>query len=493
MQTDAATDQVAQRIEHRDRLKGAGFSPYGNRFQRSHLIQELLLKYNTLEGEDAGTEVVSIAGRLMAFRGHGKAAFADLVDVSGKIQIHFKSDILGEKYECVEWLDLGDIIGVRGIIFRTKRGELTVKVKSFETLGKCLIPLPEKWHGLRDVEIRYRQRYLDLFVNPEIRELFVLRSRMISEIRKFLDSRGFLEVETPVMAPIAGGATARPFVTHHNALDIDLYLRIATELYLKRLIVGGLEKVYEIGRIFRNEGISTRHNPEFTMMELYQAYGDYNDMMELTESLISHLVEELLNTYEVHYGDKIINFKPPFARLGFAELLLRYGKINLSDLQSLDNARKTAERLGISFAPGDDQSHLMEKIFEAVVEPFLEQPTFIIDYPVELSPLAKRKDDDPSMVYRFELFIANSEIANAFSELNDPEDQRKRFLEQMEKREKGNVEAHQMDEDYITALEYGMPPTGGLGIGIDRLTMLLTNRESIRDVILFPLLKPRLE
>lgn len=485
-----ATDQIEQRKKNCEMLKNAGFDPYGSRFQLTHSIKALLEKYNALQIDDVSDELVTVSGRLMAIRGHGKAAFADLVDLSGKIQIHFKADLLGENYRVLEWLDLGDLIGISGTMFRTKRGELTIKVESCTPLSKCLHPLPEKWHGLKDVEIRYRQRYLDLFVNPEVRELFVLRSRIISEIRRFLDARNFLEVETPVMATIAGGAAARPFVTHHNALDIDLYLRIATELYLKRLIVGGMERVYEIGRIFRNEGISTRHNPEFTMMELYQAYADYNDMIELTESLIGHLAGTLLGSYEVSYGEKVLNLKPPFNRLSFASGLFKYGNISISEIRTIEGARNTATRLNIPFAPNDDPSHLMEKIFEAVVEPHLEQPTFIIDYPIELSPLAKRKTDDPSMTYRFELFIAHSEIANAFSELNDPLDQRSRFIEQQTKREKGDLEAHEMDEDYVTALEYGMPPTGGLGIGIDRLVMLLTNSQSIRDVILFPLLKP---
>lgn len=484
------TDQVKQRVEHLQSLKENNFKPYGERFICSHTIKDVLVKYQDLQG-DKSTETVILAGRLMALRGHGKAAFADLVDLSGKIQLHFKSDLLGEKYRIMEWMDLGDAVGVSGIVFRTKRGELTVEVQSFTPLTKCLHPLPEKWHGLKDVEVRYRQRYLDLFVNPEVRNIFVLRSRMISEIRRFLDERNFLEVETPVMASIAGGAAARPFITHHNTLDIDLYLRIATELYLKRLIVGGMERVYEIGRIFRNEGISTRHNPEFTMMELYQAYADYNDMMELTESLIGHLAVTLQGRYEVPFGEKQLNLKPPFTRLGFAEGLERYGNIKLTDIRTIEGAKKAAQNLNILVAPSDDSSHIMEKIFEVVVEPNLEQPTFIVDYPIELSPLAKRKDDDPSMAYRFELFIANSEIANAFSELNDPEDQRSRFLEQDAKRQKGDAEAHEMDEDYVTALEYGMPPTGGLGIGIDRLAMLLTNSQSIRDVILFPLLKPK--
>ena len=485
-----ATDQIEQREKNREMLRNAGLDPYGSRFQLTHSINALLEKYNTLQADDVSDEPVTVSGRLMAIRGHGKDAFADLVDLSGKIQIHFKADLLGDNYRILEWLDLGDLIGISGTMFRTKRGELTIKVGSCIPLGKCLHPLPEKWHGLKDVEIRYRQRYLDLFVNPEIRKVFVLRSRMISEIRRFLDSRDFLEVETPVMATIAGGAAARPFITHHNALDIDLYLRIATELYLKRLIVGGMERVYEIGRIFRNEGISTRHNPEFTMMELYQAYADYNDMMELTESLIGHLAIMLLGTYEAPYGDKVLNLKPAFKRLSFASGLMQYGNIQLSEIRTIEGARNTATRLNVPFAPNDDPAHLMEKIFEVVVEPHLEQPTFIIDYPIELSPLAKRKTDDPNMTYRFELFIAHSEIANAFSELNDPLDQRSRFVEQQAKRDKGDTEAHEMDEDYVTALEYGMPPTGGLGIGIDRLVMLLTNSQSIRDVILFPLLKP---
>lgn len=468
-------------------LQEKGVKLYGGKYIRTHPAIQLIKNYPVLEGQN-----VKVAGRIMAIRGHGKASFANLQDSSGKIQIYLRlKDVGPESYQIFNRLDIGDIIGVEGNLFKTRRGEVTVAVEKFTLLAKSLRPLPEKWHGLKDVELRYRQRYLDLLVNPPVREVFVLRSKIIQTMRKFLEQRGFLEVETPMMHLIPGGANARPFTTHHNALDLNLYLRIAPELYLKRLIIGGLEKIYEINRNFRNEGISTKHNPEFTMLELYQAYADYYDMLKLTEELIYAVAQEVLGTSDIVYEDVALNLAPPYKRISMLEAVKQYTGIDFSGLDEPYEARATAKALNITVEKDDSWGVILNKVFEEKVEANLIQPTFVLDYPIEISPLAQKKEDDPRLTYRFELFISGREIANAFSELNDPLEQRIRFLKQVEKRQAGDEEAHMMDEEFVTALEYGMPPTGGLGIGIDRLVMIMTNSASIRDVILFPLLRPR--
>lgn len=485
-------EQKLQRKENLKKLIELGQNPYGSKFITTDSIEQIIAKFSSIEQDKEGPSV-TIAGRLMALRGHGKATFGNLADKTGQIQIYLKEDVLGkDNYDILNLTDLGDILGITGNIFKTRRGELTIFAKCFKILSKCLHPLPEKWHGLRDIEVRYRRRYLDLMTNEEIRKTFILRSKAISAIRALLDSKGFMEVETPVMSSLAGGAAARPFTTHHNTLDINLYLRIATELYLKRCIVGGLEKVYEIGKAFRNEGVSTKHNPEFTMLELYEAYGDYETMMNITEEIIGAVGEKVFNAFEVPYKDGVmINLKPPYKRATFAQLLKEHGDIELKSLKNKDTALQTAKGLNIDIEKNASTAHIMDKIFEVVVEPHLIQPTFVMDYPIELSPLAKKKDDNPDLTYRFELFINHNEIANAFSELNDPGDQLERFKEQVKLKDAGAEETHPLDEDFVLALEYGMPPTGGLGIGIDRLMMLFTNSPSIRDVILFPLMKPQ--
>ncbi|MHB1044173.1 MAG: lysine--tRNA ligase [Eubacteriales bacterium] len=470
-------------------LRDAGNEPYGGRFERTHAARDIVERFSELEGQ-----AVTIAGRVISKRGMGKASFAHIQDGSGRVQIYVRSNDIGaENYELFGKLDIGDIIGVHGTIFKTRTGEVTVSAVKFEILAKSLRPLPEKWHGLRDVELRYRQRYVDLIVNPEVKEVFEARSKIVRAFRNYLDRRGFLEVETPMMQPVAGGAAARPFITHHNALGMDLFLRIAPELYLKRLLVGGFEKVYEINRNFRNEGISTRHNPEFTMLELYQAYADYRDMMDLTEEIIASVAREVLGTTTVSYQGSEIELKPPWARVPMLEAVRSFSGLDFTAIKTADAAKRAVRESipELKIEPGDSWGAILNKVFEEVVEPNLIQPTFIIDYPVEISPLAKRKAEDGELTYRFELFIYGREVANAFSELNDPIDQKGRFLKQVEKRRAGDEEAHMMDEDYISALEYGMPPAGGLGIGIDRLVMLLTDSPSIRDVILFPLMKPR--
>jgi lysyl-tRNA synthetase class 2 len=442
---------------------------------------------------------VSLAGRVIAMRHHGKTCFAVLRDQSGQIQLYARADVLGPAYAAFVDLDVGDFIGVTGDLFRTRTNELTVAVKQFEFLTKALRPLPEKWHGLKDVETRYRRRYVDLIVNPQVREAFVLKSRLIAAMRAFFDARGFLEVETPMMQPIPGGAAAKPFVTHHNALDMPLYLRIAPELYLKRLVVGGLDRVYEINRNFRNEGVSTQHNPEFTMLEFYQAYTDYLDLMQLTEELFVYLGQTLLGRDELEYQGETIRLAPPWRRLPFFEALSEALATPVSpetDARALGEAaarrggfatdRRTQGVLG----GGEGVVPLWKEIFDTLVEPTLVQPTFVVDFPIELSPLSKQKAGEPRLVDRFELYISRREIANAYSELNDPIDQRRRFEEQAAERERGDEEAHWMDEDFVRALEYGLPPTAGEGIGIDRLAMLFTDAASIRDVILFPHLRP---
>jgi len=486
---DELNEQIQNRIKKLRELQQNKYNPYEKvKYDPTHYSTDIKENFDQFEGK-----FVCVAGRMLSKRGHGKASFVDILDTKGKIQIYIKIDEVGEeKYqEFKEYYDIGDIIGVKGEVFKTHKGEVSIKAKEIEMLTKCLRPLPEKWHGLRDVDTRYRKRYLDLIVNPQVRDTFIKRSLIIRSIRKFLDDRGFLEVETPVLSPIAGGAAARPFITHHNALDIDLYLRIATELHLKRLIVGGFDKVYELGRVFRNEGISIKHNPEFTTIEIYQAYADYKDMMDLTEELITTVAQEVLGTLKITYQGQEIDLTPPWQRLTMVEAIKKYVGVDFENVSSLDEARKIAKDLGIEVEENWQVGHIINEVFEKKVEDFLIQPTFIMDYPVEVSPLAKRKKDNPQFTERFELFITCREIANAFSELNDPFDQKERFLEQLKERQRGNQEAHMMDEDFIEALEYGMPPTGGLGIGIDRLVMLLTDSYSIRDVLLFPTMRPK--
>ncbi|MBI4115002.1 MAG: lysine--tRNA ligase [Candidatus Omnitrophica bacterium] len=470
------SELVRERKTKRESYLKQGIRPYGERYLPIEPIQSILNGFQ--EGKR-----IRIAGRVMARRSHGKSTFCDLKDENARIQIYAKEDVLGpEGYERFSQLDLGDIVGIEGSLFTSKMGEKTVKIEKCVLLSKIIQVLPEKWHGLRDVEIRYRHRYVDLIVNDEVRKTFQLRSEIIREIRNFLDGRGFLEVETPIMQPIPGGARARPFVTRHEALDTDLYLRVAPELYLKRLLVGGFEKVYEVNRNFRNEGISIRHNPEFTMLELYQAYADYNDMMALTEELISGLAKKIHGKEEIEYGEKPLSFKRPWKRISFYKTLQE--KTNV-DWQKAD-IKKEAKKIGVEFKPNDEPIDVLNAVFESVVEPDLWNPTFVVDYPAEFTPLAKPKDDDPDLAYRFELYIGKIEIANAFSELNDPIVQREKLEKQVEIIG-GNKK---LDEDFVMALEYAMPPAGGLGIGIDRLIMILTNRPSIREVILFPQLRP---
>ena len=466
------------RIEKINKLKDKGVEPYGASYNQATPLNEVIDGYS----EEEEGKKVRCTGRIVTMRPHGKAAFLHIKDWTGKLQVYIKLDKVGEeKYDIFRLLDLGDIIGVEGEVFKTRTGEITVFADDFTVLSKALLPPPEKWHGLKDVEIRYRQRYLDLSSNDNVMELFLKRSNIIKSIRSFLDDRKFVEVETPMMQPIPGGAVAKPFITHHNVLDMDLYLRIAPELYLKRLLVGGMERVYEINRNFRNEGISTRHNPEFTMMELYQAYSDYDGMMELTESLITILVRELYDEFEIPYGDRKLNMSPPWQRSTFSELLVKHASVDLNDENGL---REKGKGLGLN-VEGAHKDIIAEDIFKQLVEKELWNPTFVLDYPVTLCPLTKSCDNDPDLAQRFELYIATMEIANSYSELNEPIEQSKRFHDQtVDIDEEGKI-----DEDFLKALKYGMPPAGGLGIGIDRLIMILTNSLSIRDVILFPLLR----
>jgi lysyl-tRNA synthetase class 2 len=485
---DELEEQQQQRLLKVHRLRQHGIEPYPHRFRRSHTAAEALEAFQRLQGDP-----VTVAGRLRSIRIMGKASFAHIADGSGRIQLHFRHDLLGdERYEFVRrYLDLGDIVGATGPLFRTKTGEVTVEVRDFAMLAKAINPPPEKWHGLTDIEKRYRQRYVDLMVNENSRRVFLTRTQLVRAIRSFLDAEGFMEVETPILQPIYGGAVARPFVTHHHALDQQLYLRIADELYLKRLIVGGFEKVYEIGKDFRNEGISTQHNPEFTMLELYQAYADYNDIMDLVERLISTVSQQVMGTLRVTYQGRELNFTPPWPRVTLRELVERYSGIDYTRYPDADSLREAALKAGAEVPPGAHRGKIVDALMKRFVEDHLSGPIFVVDYPVELSPLAKRKPEDPTHVERFETYMAGMEICNAFTELNDPLDQYERFLQQLEFRKAGDVEAHEMDEDFINALMYGMPPTGGLGIGIDRLTMVLTDQPSIRDVILFPHMRPR--
>ena len=494
MSHEETNEQFQVRKEKLDLLRSKGLDPFGKRFERSHLVTDIVEKYGEFENEDLeGKDIaVTIAGRIMTKRGKGKAGFAHIQDLSGQIQIYVRQDAIGpEQYEVFKIADLGDIVGITGHVFRTKVGELSVKAEKFELLSKALRPLPDKFHGLKDVEQRYRQRYLDLIMNNESKQTFIARSKIIRSMRNYLDSHGYLEVETPMLHSIPGGAAARPFITHHNALDTELYIRIAIELHLKRLIVGGLEKVYEIGRVFRNEGVSTRHNPEFTMIELYEAYADYKDIMALTENLVAHIAQEILGTTKIPYGEYEVDLTPQWKRLHMVDAIKEYTGADFWKEMSIEEARVLAKEHGIEIKEHMDFGHIVNEFFEQRVEEKLIQPTFIYGHPVEISPLAKKNAEDPRFTDRFELFIVAREHANAFTELNDPIDQRERFEAQLKEREHGNDEAHLMDEDFIEALEYGLPPTGGLGIGIDRLVMLLTNSPSIRDVLLFPLMRQR--
>ncbi len=484
---------VRQRYEKLEALRKRGIDPFGQRFPLTHWAQPLRDQLGSAKEEEelAAIGPVSVAGRIVAIRHHGRSCFAHLMDQTGRVQIYARADRLGEGYALFTELDVGDFIGVTGEVFRTRTGELTVAVGDFQFLTKSLRPLPEKWHGLKDVETRYRQRYVDLVVNEDVRGLFAMRSRLIKGIREFLDARGFLEVETPMMQPIPGGAIARPFKTHHNTLGIDLYLRIAPELYLKRLVVGGFERVYEINRNFRNEGVSTQHNPEFTMLEFYQAYADYQDLMTLTEELFGQLARSLRGTLTLTWGPHSIDLGPPWRRLGFFEGLSQaLGLSVTADTDAAALRRAAAAARGVGLEGIDATWKIWKEVFESLVEPTLVQPTFVVDFPIELSPLAKKKRDDPRLVDRFELFIGQREMANAYSELNDPVDQLARFREQAQLLARGDEEAHWLDEDYVRALEYGMPPAAGEGIGIDRLVMLFGDQPSIREVILFPHLRP---
>ena len=492
----------------RDKLKqieALGQESYPRKFASTHTISEILDKYSATAGEELERERVNVrvAGRLMSIRGQGKAGFAHLQQSGKRLQIYVKLDFVGDQgFQLYKLLDLGDFVGVRGYLFRTRTNELSVHVEEITFLAKDLLPLPEKYHGLSDVELRYRQRYVDLNMNPEVRDVFVARSKVVKAIRSFLDARGYIEVETPMMQPLAGGATARPFTTHHNTLDIDLYLRIAPELYLKRLVVGGLDRVYEINRNFRNEGISTQHNPEFTMLEFYQAYSDYHDVMALTEEMLAHVAREVNGNAVVSYQGREIDFGN-WQRLSMREAIIKHWPADsgpapqMSDFADAASVGKLVERLNAThtphmpYDPAEPAGKTIASMFEAVAEEHLWQPTILYDFPVAISPLSKNKKDEPEWVERFEIFVGGLEIGNAFSELNDPEEQRRRFEQQLSERERGDEEAHAMDEDYIRALSYGMPPTAGEGIGIDRLTMLLTDSKSIRDVILFPLLRPQ--
>ncbi len=487
-------DQLQVRRQKMEEIRNGGLDPFGARFERTHLSNELTEAYSELSKEelDETPHVAKIAGRIMTKRGKGKAGFAHIQDLGGQIQIYVRQDAIGEDaYKLFTMADLGDIIGIEGTVFKTKVGELSIKVTEFTFLSKALRPLPEKYHGLQDIEQRYRQRYLDLISTEGSKETFILRSRIIQSMRRYLDGQGFLEVETPMLHSIAGGASARPFITHHNTLDMTLYMRIAIELHLKRLIVGGLEKVYEIGRVFRNEGISTRHNPEFTMIELYEAYADYNDIMALTENMIAHIAEEVLGTTKVQYGEDIIDVSPGWKRLHMADAVKEYTGVDFWTEMTKEEAHALAKEHGIDVQPTMEVGHVLNEFFEQKVEEQLVQPTFVYGHPVEISPLAKKNPEDGRFTDRFELFIVRREHANAFTELNDPIDQRQRFEAQLVEKEQGNDEAHEMDDDFIEALEYGLPPTGGLGIGIDRLVMLLTNAQSIRDVLLFPQMRSK--
>jgi lysyl-tRNA synthetase class 2 len=483
---------IAQRAAKADALRAAGHHPYANDFKVTHLAADLHAQHadDDIETLDAAAHAVAYAGRVMAVRSFGRVVFLAIDDRSGRLQSTlFKKAVDPESWGMLDHLDVGDIVGVQGTVMRTRKGELSVKVQTLRILTKSMRPLPEKWAGLTDVSVRYRQRYVDLIANPQVREVFKTRTRIISYLRRFFDERDFLEVETPILQPLYGGAAAKPFKTHHNALDMQLYMRIAPELNLKRLVVGGLHRVYELNRCFRNEGVSTRHNPEFTMLEFYQAFATYEDLMDLTEEMLRGLCIELTGGTTIEYGEHTIDFGPAFRRLSVRDGLVEIG-VPTDKLDDRATLLEHAERLGVKKAESLGLGYLQLEVFEAALEETFIQPTFVTDYPLEVSPLSRKKDADPTLVDRFELFMVGREHMNAFSELNDPVDQKARFEAQVAQRDAGNDEAHPMDEDYVRALEYGLPPTAGQGIGIDRLVMLFTNSPSIRDVIFFPLMRP---
>lgn len=477
-------EQMQVRLDKMHKIEEHGWLPFGHKFEWSHHAADIAEQFEELSANET---IVRLAGRVMAIRGHGKTCFMDLMDKSGRIQLYVRKDAIGEEnYALIKMMDIGDIVGVSGTVFRTHMGELSIKAVSLEMLSKSLRPLPEKWHGLKDIEMRYRQRYVDLIVNPEVRDTFVKRSQIIKSVREILDNRDFLEVETPIMHSIAGGAAARPFITYHNALDMQLYMRIAPELYLKRLIVGGMERVYELGRVFRNEGIDIKHNPEFTIVEIYQAFADYKDMMELTETIVSQTAQKVLGTMKITYEGQEIDLTPPWNRMTMIEAVAKYTGQDFTGVTDIEEARKMAAAINVPVEKTYGIGKIINACFEEHVEDKLIQPTFITGHPKEISPLAKSSVENPEITDRFEGFIYAREICNGFTELNDPIDQRERFVKQVEERKAGDDEAHMMDEDFVNALEYGLPPTGGLGIGIDRLVMFLTDSTSIRDVLFFP-------
>ena len=481
-------EQVQNRIEKTHKIEEHGWLPFGRRFLWTHHAADVNEQFDELAEKE--TEV-KMAGRLMAIRGHGKTCFMDMQDRTGRLQVYVRKDVLGEEnYALIKLLDLGDTVGVTGTIFRTHMGEISIKATAVEMLSKALRPLPEKWHGLKDVELRYRQRYVDLIVNPEVRDTFVKRSQIIKSVREVLDSHNFLEVETPILNTIAGGAAARPFISYHNALDMRVYMRIAPELYLKRLIVGGMDRVYELGRVFRNEGIDNRHNPEFTSVEIYQAFADYRDMMDLTEEVVVKTAEKVLGTTKITYEGTEIELASPWKRMSMIEAVKEYAGKDFTNVTDLEEARAIAKELNVAIEPIFGIGKIINACFEEYVEDKLIQPTFITGHPKEISPLAKSNPDNPEITDRFEAYIYGREICNGFTELNDPIDQKERFMKQAQERANGDEEANMMDEDFVNALEYGLPPTGGLGIGIDRLVMFLTNSSSIRDVLFFPTMKP---
>lgn len=481
-------EQMQNRIDKMHRIEEAGWKPFGRRFPWTHRSADVNEQFEALAESEAE---VKLAGRVMAIRGHGKTCFMDMQDKTGRMQLYVRKDVLGEEnYALVKMMDIGDTIGVTGSVFRTHMGEVSVKVHAMEMLSKSLRPLPEKWHGLKDIETRYRQRYVDLIVNPEVRDTFVKRSQIIRSVREVLDSHGFLEVETPILNTIAGGAAARPFISYHNALDMQVYMRIAPELYLKRLIVGGMDRVYELGRVFRNEGIDNRHNPEFTSVEIYQAFADYRDMMDLTEEVVVKTAMNVLGTTKITYEGTEIELASPWKRISMIDAVKEYAGKDFTNVTDIEEARALAKELKVAVEPTFGIGKIINACFEEYVEDKLIQPTFITGHPKEISPLAKSNPDNPEITDRFEAYIYGREICNGFTELNDPIDQRERFLKQVEERANGDEEANMMDEDFVNALEYGLPPTGGLGIGIDRLVMFLTDSSTIRDVLFFPTMKP---
>ena len=481
-------EQMQVRIDKMHKIEEHGWKPFGHRFLFTHRAADIAAQFDELSEKE--TEV-TMAGRVMAIRGHGKTCFMDMQDKTGRIQVYVRKDVIGEEnYALIKLMDIGDTVGITGTAFRTHMGELSIKATSVEMLSKSLRPLPEKWHGLKDVETRYRQRYVDLIVNPEVRETFVKRSQIIKSVREVLDSHDFLEVETPILNTIAGGAAARPFISYHNALDMQVYMRIAPELYLKRLIVGGMDRVYEMGRVFRNEGIDNRHNPEFTSVEIYQAFADYRDMMDLTEEVVVKTAEKVLGTTTINYEGTTIELASPWKRMSMIEAVKEYSGKDFTNVTDLEEARAIAKELNVAIEPSFGIGKIINACFEEYVEDKLIQPTFITGHPKEISPLAKSNPENPEITDRFEAYIYGREICNGFTELNDPIDQKERFLKQVEERANGDEEANMMDEDFVNALEYGLPPTGGLGIGIDRLVMFLTNSSTIRDVLFFPTMKP---